>query len=149
MIRKVNVRRLTALRNGAVGRNRWDEVPDEAGTAVVESVLVIPILMLIIVVIIQFALWAHASQVVQLAASEGDRAARSSGGGSIVGISQAASVLHGTGSDVQDGTAVFSLLPGDQAQITVSGRAMGIFPGLDLPVTATAVGPVQEFRSSE
>ena len=46
----------------------------------VEAVLVVPILMVILLVVVQFALWAQAAQVVQLAASEGDRAAMFVGG---------------------------------------------------------------------
>ena len=34
------------------------------------------------------------------------------------------------------------------AEITVSGQSVTILPGLSLPVTATVVGPVQEFRTS-
>ena len=51
------------------------------GSTTVEMVLLVPAMMLIFFVIIQFALWAHAAQVTQLAASEGDRVARSQGGG--------------------------------------------------------------------
>lgn len=41
--------------------------------------LIVPVLMLLLVVAVQVALWAHAAQVAQLAASEGDRVARSFG----------------------------------------------------------------------
>jgi hypothetical protein len=41
------------------------------------------------------------------------------------------------------------LLSGDQVQVTVTGRAVSIVPGLSLPVSAVSVGPVQEFRGSE
>lgn len=114
----------------------------------VEAVLVVPVIMLILFTVIQFALWAHASQVAQLAASEGDRAARSFDGGEAAGVSRAQAVLRGPGSDVESSSAVFALLPGDQARITVSGRALSILPGLSLPVSATLVGPIQEFRAS-
>ncbi len=115
----------------------------------VEAVLVIPVLMLLLVVLIQFALWAHAAQVAQLAASEGDRAARSSDGSGQAGVARAEAILRGPGSDVQGGTATYVLLPADQAQVTVVGRSLELLPGLDLPVSSTDVGPVQEFRSSE
>jgi uncharacterized membrane protein YkvI len=115
---------------------------------VIEAVLVIPVIMVILLVLVQFALWSHASQVAQLAASEGDRAARSSGGGTSVGISRAQSVLQGAGSDVESSSATGAMLPGDQVRLTVVGRALSILPGLSLPVSATVVGPVQEFRTS-
>jgi hypothetical protein len=33
--------------------------------------------------------------------------------------------------------------------MTVTGRALSILPWMTLPVSATVVGPVQEFRASE
>jgi len=117
--------------------------------SVVEAVLVIPVMMVILLLVIQCALWAHAAQVAQLAASEGDRAARSPGGGVAAGVGRAQSVLSGPGSDVASASAVVSMLPGGQAQITVTGHALSILPGLSWPVSATQVGPIQEFRPSE
>ena len=66
----------------------------------VEAVLVVPVLMLLLLVAVQFCLWMHAAQVAQLAASEGDRVARSYGGGPSAGVDAARSVLQGPGSDV-------------------------------------------------
>ncbi len=119
------------------------------GSAVVEAVLVIPVVMVLLLLVIQFALWAHAAQVTQLAASEGDRVARSVGGGTVAGTIEANSVLDGPGSDVVSGNTVVSLLPGDQTRISVTGHALAIVPWLSLPVSAQSVGPVQEFRGSE
>ncbi len=116
---------------------------------VVEAVLVVPVLMLILLAVVQFALWAHASQVAQLAASEGDRVARSLGGGPAAGVGRAQSVLQGPGSDLETSAAVVTILPGDQARITVTGRALSILPGMSFPVSATLIGPIQEFRASE
>jgi hypothetical protein len=116
---------------------------------VVEALLVVPVMMVILLAVVQFALWAHAAQVAQVAASEGDRVARSLGGGAAAGVSRAQSVLQGPGSDLETSTASVDVLPGDQARITVTGRALSIFPGISLPVSATLIGPIQEFRASE
>jgi hypothetical protein len=116
---------------------------------VIEAVLIIPVLMLVLLVIVQFALWAHAAQVTQLAASEGDRTARSFGGGIPAGITQARSVLRGSGSALGSSQVTATLLPGDQAEMSVSGHALSILPGVTLPVSSVQVGPVQEFRPSE
>jgi hypothetical protein len=120
----------------------------DRGSVVIEAVLVIPVIMLILLAVVQFALWSHASQVAQLAASEGDRAARSMGGGTAAGISRAQWVLQGAGSDLERSSATAAVLPGDQVRLTVVGRALSILPGLSLPVSATVIGPVQEFRTS-
>lgn len=110
--------------------------------------IVIPALMLILVTLIQFALWAHAAQIVQLAASEGDRSARSFGGGVPAGVSQAQAVLRQSGSDLESSRASVIVAPGGEARITVTGAALSLLPGISLPVSAVQVGPIQEFRSS-
>jgi len=122
---------------------------DDNGSTTVEAVLVLPLLMGLLVLLMQMALWAHAAQVTQLAASEGDRSARSFGGGPAAGVSQADSILQGSGSDLASSNAVVTILPGDLARITVSGTAMSIFPGFTHTLTAVVVGPIQEFRGSE
>jgi hypothetical protein len=104
--------------------------------------------MLMLLVVIQFALWAHAAQVVQLAASDGDQAARTIGGGQAAGLAQADSVLSASTATVASASASVSILPTDQAQVTVTGRAVAILPWMVLSVSATQTGPVQEFRSS-
>jgi hypothetical protein len=103
----------------------------------------------LLILLLQMALWAHAAQVTQLAASEGDRSARSFGGGPAAGVSQADSILQGSGSDLASSNAVVTILPGDLARVTVSGTAMTIFPGFTHTLTAVVVGPIQEFRGSE
>jgi hypothetical protein len=45
-------------------------------------------------------------------------------------------------------SAVVSLGSDDEAAITVSARAESILPWLALSISATQVGPVQEFRTS-
>jgi len=124
---------------------------------VVEALLVVPVMMLILLAVVQFALWAHAAQVAQLAASEGDRVARSPGaspaagtaGALAAGVDRARYVMGGPGSDLQSARALASTLPGDRVRFSVTGTALRILPGLPLPVSATVVGPVQEFRASE
>lgn len=130
-------------------RSRQRLTRTDRGSVVVEAVLVVPLAMVILLVAIQFALWAHAAQVAQLAASEGDRVARSAHGGLAAGTIEADSVLNGAGSDVASGSAVVTLLPGGQTRVIVHGRALGVFSWPPLPVSAQLVGPVQEFRSSE
>jgi len=105
--------------------------------------------MILLLVGVQFALWMHASQVVQLAASEGDRSARSIGGGPAVGIARAQQVVAGPGSDVTSPSISTAVLPGDAELLRVSGTALSVLPGLSFGVSASAVGPVQRFRASE
>jgi hypothetical protein len=115
----------------------------------IEAVLVIPVVMVILFLVVQFALWAHAAQVAQLAASEGDRSARSLGGGPVAGMTRAQSILQGPGSDIASSNVVVAAIPGDLVRVTVTGRAVTILPGMSLPVSAVQLGPIQEFRGSE
>lgn len=109
----------------------------------------VPVVMVIVVVLIQFALWAHAAQIAQLAASEGDRAARGLGGGAVVGQARADAILRDKGSDLVSSAATVAIMPGGMSKMTVTGTAISIVPGLALPVSAVVIGPVQEFRGSE
>lgn len=122
---------------------------DDRGSTVVESVLIVPVAMLLLLLVIQFALWAHAAQAAHTAASEGDRVALAQGGGTVAAINQAELVLRAAGSDLQSSKIVVTLLPGDQEQVSVTGRATSILPGFQLRVSSVEVGPVQEFRSAE
>lgn len=121
----------------------------DRGSSVVEAVIAVPVVMVLLLVGVQFALWMHATQVVQLAASEGDRSARSMGGGVAAGIARAHQVVDGPGSDVTSSSVTTSLLPGDALLLRVSGTALSVLPGVSLGVSASAAGPVQRFRVSQ
>ncbi len=145
-LHQFELRSRLARRRSPSGNDRtwWDD-----GSAVVEAVLVIPVAMLLLMMVVQLALWAHAAQVVQLAASEGDQVARTTGGNVAAGEARAASVLSASGSVVISATsAVVSIGSDAQATIKVTGRAEAVLPWLVLPVTATQIGPVQGFRAS-
>jgi len=124
-------------------------VRSDEGSSVVEAVIVMPVLMLVLLVIVQFCLWMHATQVVQLAASEGDRVARSYGGGPAAGTASALTVIHGPGSDVTGSSVTVAVLAGDSEVLRVTGQATSIVPGLSFSVSASANGPIQQFRGSE
>lgn len=115
----------------------------------VEAVIIVPVAMLVLVLMVQMVLWARAAQLVHVAASEGDRAALSAGGGVAAGRSRADAVLAASGSGLESSDVVARLQQGDQISVTVTGRALSLLPGLSLPVSATQVGPIQEFRPSE
>ena len=146
--------------NGLVSRSRSKVDPGrrrvgrslgrtDEGSSVVEAVVVVPLLMLVLMVIVQFCLWMHATQVAQTAAAEGDLVARSVGGGPAAGVASARSVLTGPGSDVTSSTVVVSVLPGESEWLQVTGRAVSVVPGLSFAVSASAIGPIQQFRDSE
>lgn len=129
---------------------RWRSVAADRsggdGGSVVEAVLVIPAVMLVLLVVVQFALWAHASQVTQLAAAEGNRTARALGNSAASGSAQAQTVLESSRASITGTTVSIDILPGGIVRTRVTGYAVSIVPELSFPVSATVVGPQQEFR---
>ncbi len=108
-----------------------------------------PVVMLLLLAVVQFALWAHAAQVTQLAASTGDRSARALGGGAALGSADAQGVLQSSRGSIT-GTAVsIAVLPGGIVETRVTGSAVSIVPWLSFPVSATVAGPLQTFRPHE
>ena len=123
--------------------------PEDAGSAVVESVVIVPIAMLIVMVVVQMCLWAHAATLVQGAATAGEQAASALGGSPAAGDIEARSTLADTASKVvNDPSVVTQVLSGGVVEIRVSGAAETIIPWLHLPVSATRVGISQEFRET-
>jgi hypothetical protein len=58
-------------------------------------------------------------------------------------------VVDGPGSDVTSAAITVAVFTGDAELLRVSGVAMSVLPGLSFSVSASAIGPVQEFRGSE
>ncbi len=121
-------------------------VIDETGS-VVEAAIAIPAAMLAILLSVQICLWAHASALVQAAATRGDQAACVEGGSLAEGDAEARLALATSARQVVTNPSVkVTLLPGDEVQVRVTGTTESIVPGIHLPVSAVRVGLRQEFR---
>ncbi|SER77447.1 hypothetical protein SAMN05216188_115120 [Lentzea xinjiangensis] len=95
--------------------------------------------------IVQFALWSHATHIAQAAASQGLAVARSQNGTAAAGTSSAQQLLDQLASGPLTGPAVTSDRTAASASVRVSGTATSVVPFLSLPVHAEAVGPVERF----
>lgn len=116
---------------------------------VVESVVIIPVAMLIVLLAVQMCLWAHAATLVQGAATAGEQAATVLGGSPATGQTVARQELTATASQVVvDPTVQVQVMAGGVVEVTVSGTTEAIIPWLRLPVSATRSGLSQEFRAS-
>lgn len=116
---------------------------------VVESVVIVPIAMMVVLVAVQVCLWAHAATLVQGAATAGEQTATSLGGTPAAGQMEARADLAATASEVVTHPSIQAqALAGGVVEIRVSGTAEAIVPWLRLPVSATRTGLVQEFRES-
>jgi hypothetical protein len=116
-----------------------------AGTA--EVVIAVPLLMLLILLIVQFAIWEHASAVAQATAEEALAVARVQGGSAAAGQQRAAQVLGQAGSAVLVGPQVSITRTAASAtvQITATAEQVLPFPGIRLPIKITVAGPVERF----
>ncbi len=118
----------------------------ESGEATTEAVLVVPVLMLLIMLVLQFGLWYHAEHVAQAAAQEGVRAARVEGGTAERGRQRTEDFLSRAGREIVTGRTVNATRNPDTASVRVRGRAVAVVPGLALAVSASATSPVERFR---
>lgn len=119
----------------------------EDGDAVTETVIVVPVLLLLIMAVVQFGLWYHAEHVVQAAAQEGVRAARALDGTPEGGWERAHRFLAVTAASLIEDPAIQATRDDRQAAVEVTGRAVAVIPGLHLGVHARAVSATESFRA--
>lgn len=119
----------------------------DRGAGSAEIVIAVPLLMLLILLIVQFAIWAHASSVAQATAEEALAAARVQGSSAAAGQQRAAQVLGQIGSSVLIHPQVLVTRTGATATVQITGTAEEVLPvpGLSFPVHITVTGPVERF----
>jgi hypothetical protein len=116
----------------------------EAGQ--VELVIVFPVAMLVILLLVQGALWFLGRSVAADAARDGARAAAVVGGSPAGAVAATRHDLAQLAGPMLSGTSVWATRDAGWARVTVSGRAESIFPGWSLAVSASATAPVEQFR---
>jgi Flp pilus assembly protein TadG len=117
----------------------------DRGSVSAELVIATPLLLLMLLAIVQFALWSHATHIAQAAASQGLAVARSQNGTAAAGTSSARQLLDQLASGPLTGSTVASDRNAASASVRVSGTATSVVPFLSLPVHAEAAGPVERF----
>lgn len=117
----------------------------DCGSVSVELVIATPLLLMMLLAIVQFALWSHATHIAQAAASQGLAAARVQGETVAAGKAGAQRVLDQLGQGPLTDTSVSSGRTVDSVSVTVTGVASSVIPFLRLPVHAEAVGPLERF----
>jgi hypothetical protein len=125
------------------GKNR---AGGEAGAATIEAVLVFPALLLLLMLVIQFALWYHASDLATAAAQDGARAARVEGATAADGASRANQLLDQTSRSILQGRQVSVQRGPDITRADVRGTCVPLIPFLRLPVHAVAESTTEQFR---
>ena len=115
----------------------------EAGSSTTELVLLMPVVLLLIMLIVQFGLWLHAQQIAAAAAQEGLVAAQAEFGTSAAGRDRATSFLTEAGGLRQ--IRVESERNATSVRVEVAGVTPAVIPGMALAVGAVAQGPVERF----
>lgn len=132
---------------------RWRSVArSDRGSSAIELAILAPILLLLIWLGIQYALYYQGRQVALAAAQIGARVAREQAdavpGWSDRAQQDAESYYQGLGTKVLGPgiTAVACISGQSTVQVTVTGQADSILLGLPLPIHETAGGPIECFR---
>ena len=112
-----------------------------------ELVVVTPLLMLLFLLVVQFALWQHAAHIAEAAAQRGAQSARVQGGTDAQGYADAQSATSQLGANLLINPTVTVTRAGDVVRVQVSGTAEQVVPFLSLPVTAVVNGPVERFTA--
>jgi Flp pilus assembly protein TadG len=121
---------------------------DERGAASAELVIATPLLLLLIMGVIQFALWQHATHVAGAVAQQGLAVGRLQGETAAAGQSEAQSVLDQLGSGVLIDSNIIATRTGTTTTVVVTGHAESIVGLFSLPVKATATGPTEIYHAN-
>jgi Flp pilus assembly protein TadG len=126
---------LTALRR---------EGASERGSQTVEAIIVLPVLFGVFFVIVQGAVWLHAGNIAQAAASSAYNSARLYDAVAADGVAAGTVSAQQTGT-VWDATVVVVDRTLTTVTVTVTGTAPTLIPGWDTHVERTVSGPVERW----
>jgi hypothetical protein len=119
----------------------------ERGSVSAELVIATPLFLLLIMSVIQFAIWEHATHVADAVAQQGLAVGRLQGETAAAGKAEARSVLDQLGSGVLVSPDVTASRTAATTTLVVTGRAESIVGLFSLPVRATASGPTEAYTN--
>ncbi|MFD2418994.1 TadE/TadG family type IV pilus assembly protein [Amycolatopsis pigmentata] len=117
----------------------------DRGSVTAELVIATPLLLLMLLAIVQFALWSHATHIAQAAASQGLSVVRAQNGSADEGRVDAQRMLDQLARGPLADINVSAGRTATSASIRIIGNATSVIPFLRLPVRAEAAGPVERF----
>ncbi|MFF5108801.1 TadE/TadG family type IV pilus assembly protein [Streptosporangium sp. NPDC000509] len=125
----------------------------ERGATVVELAIIMPVVLVVVLLIVQSALWFHGRQIADAAAREGARLARvDSESWQQDAESRAQELIRTIGPKLLEGATVTAWEEGDQRGVEVSASAVQVVPLLPsttFTVTARFGGPIECFRPDD
>ncbi|MBV9379195.1 MAG: pilus assembly protein [Streptosporangiaceae bacterium] len=124
----------------------------DRGSSAIELAILAPMLLIMIWLVVQFALWFQSRSVAVAAAQAGARMAREEAG--VAGrpwqtdaVARARDYYNSLGTKILGGIQVVPVgNPGTNVGVQVTGTVSSIIPGLTLTITETSEGPVECFR---
>ncbi len=116
----------------------------EQGSSSVEVAVIFPVVLLLLMTLVQAALWFYARSAALGAAQEGAREGRVQPASTARAESAAEDFLDQTAADLLTGRDVTVTGSATTVAVTVTGTSISLFPGLSgWSVTQTAVGPIE------
>ncbi|WP_158558047.1 TadE/TadG family type IV pilus assembly protein [Spongiactinospora gelatinilytica] len=119
----------------------------ERGSATLEATVIYPMVLLLILLAVNAAMWFHARAIALAAAQEGLRAGRAHGAGLTTGQTAARDFLRQTGGNFLTSPSVRAERTGGSVQMVVTGRAISLIPLLDLGVEQVARAPLERWTT--
>ena len=116
---------------------------EEGGLTSTELAVIMPVVIMLILVPFQVALWWHADQIADAAAREAVDAAQVVTATEEDGIRAAEWFLDAAGNITEAQVTVTRTT--ETVSVEVTGRAPRLVPGFDWQVTARAAGPIERF----
>lgn len=132
-----------------LGTRQWGwlqrTLRDDRGAASADLVLFTPLLLLVLLTVVQFVLWSHATHIAQAAASQGLAVTRAQNGTAAAGTTSARQLLDQLARGPLTGASVNAERTSESASVRITGTARAVVPFLRLPIHAEAAGPVERF----
>ena len=123
--------------------------PREVGSATLELVVLIPVLLLVVTVVVQAGLWFHARSLALVAAQEGVSVARTYRADTSAGAARAAQFLAEHAGDQLTAVTITGAADGTTVRVDVTGRSLSLLPGVSGPlVHQSAQGPIERFTTA-
>jgi Flp pilus assembly protein TadG len=114
----------------------------DEGAATVEVVIATPLLLLLILLVVQLAVWANASHLAQAAANQALQSARVYHGSAGQGEADGRALLAQSGATLT-ASSITVQRSADTVTVTVTGTAMSVVPFLHPPIRIVMTGPTE------